>query len=165
MGEFAAPTLSISLASPSPHPSSGILPYRFILFSQICFSRPLLVSELKDQWLGFTYAEQTRLVEPKSIENENQEPTLRSWIPGWHRGSIPSCGGVHEVCGGVVQVGFFLPRTTVSHYVCRHYELTHPLKTRRVYVASDDPKVDILGLICSYLLFRCLESVGRSILR
>jgi glycoprotein 6-alpha-L-fucosyltransferase len=23
----------------------------------------------------------------------------------------------------------------------RHYELTHPLKTRRVYVASDDPKV------------------------
>ena len=25
------------------------------------------------------------------------------------------------------------------------------MKTRRVYVASDDPKVDILGLICSYV--------------
>ena len=36
-------------------------PYNFILFSQICFSRLLLVSELKDRWSGFTYAERTRL--------------------------------------------------------------------------------------------------------
>ena len=59
----------------------------------------------------------------------------------------------------------FLAFCTVSHSVCRHYELTHPLKTRRVYVASDDPKVDILRPRCCYLLTRCLASVERSILR
>ena len=32
----------------------------------------------------------------------------------------------------------------------RHYELTHTLKTRRVYVASDDPKV-VLQNVESYL--------------
>ena len=41
--------------------------------------------------------------------NIKQEPTLISKKSGWHRGSIPSCGGVHEVCGGVVQVGQSFP--------------------------------------------------------
>ena len=34
----------------------------------------------------------------------------------------------------------------------RHYELTHTLKTRRVYVASDDPKV---GFCCRDVVTSC----------
>ena len=59
-------------------PCALIFCLKFILFSQICFSRLLLVSELKDRWSGFTSAEQTRLAgilqEPQFITRTKNQP-------------------------------------------------------------------------------------------